>query len=510
MVAQNYDPAVRFTPKNLEVMRFVSHQVAMAIRSKRHEVELQRYVGLLRTTFESTDDGILIVEKEGRVLATNDRFIKMWCIPDSIARTKDDERMLRFVQDQLKDPEAFILKVRALYENPELTSFDRIEFKDGRFFERFSQPFYLEDRIAGRIWSFRDVTERTRAEMALNKSERELKSIINSAKDAIFVKDLDGRYLLVNDAMGPLFHLPSPVLVGKTDQELLKDEEARTTALSDRKVLDGKIIEEEEIWTIAGDTLTFGVVKAPLKDEHGQVIGICGIARDTTERRRVEKALKDANESLNLLSSITRHDVLNQLMVIRGYSDLVRAALKDQKMLEYMDKVERATRNIRTQILFTRDFQRLGMAAPKWQSVEEMLDRALTSLEVGNRDISVDLSGLELLADPMLEKVFYNLLDNTLRHGEGATRISVTCKRQDSSMLLVYEDDGTGVKDEEKERIFERGFGRNTGLGLFLVRLILNITGIKVRENGEYGKGARFEMSVPDGTYRFREWDDEH
>jgi signal transduction histidine kinase len=129
-------------------------------------------------------------------------------------------------------------------------------------------------------------------------------------------------------------------------------------------------------------------------------------------------------------------------------------------------------------------------------------------MEAERMEISVDLGGLELYADPMLEKVFYNLIDNTLRHSEKATRITVSCTRQGNDLLLTYEDDGNGVSPEDKERIFERGFGKNTGLGLFLVRLILNITNIKVREVGEFGKGVRFEMLVPDGAYRFMEWDD--
>ncbi|MCU0862076.1 MAG: PAS domain-containing sensor histidine kinase, partial [Methanomassiliicoccales archaeon] len=416
--------------------------------------------------------------------------------------------MLEFVTDQLKHPDAFFSKVRQLYSDPKLTSFDRIEFKDGRFFERYSQPFFLDDQAAGRIWSFRDVTERTRAEIALNESERELKSIINSAEDVIFVKGLDGRYIMANDAMGRLFHLPTVELIGMRDEDIMGGETAEANARSDLDVLEGRTLEVEAVWRIGEDARNFGIVKAPLKDDLGKVVGICSIARDTTERRKVERALKEANESLNLLSSITRHDVLNQLMVIRGYSDLVRAALKDQKLIDYMDKVERATRNIRTQILFTRDFQRLGTTAPKWQTVEELLDRALTNLEIGQVDVSVDLAGLEVLGDPMMEKVFYNLLDNTIRHGEGATRVSVSCCREGDSLLVIYEDNGVGVRDEDKERIFERGFGKNTGLGLFLVRLILNVTGIKVREIGEYGKGIRFELTVPDGAYRYREWDD--
>ncbi len=508
MAAQSYKPERVFSAQQLEVLCFVSGQIAMAIERKRKEMELKHYVGLLKSTFESTDDGLLIVDRQGKILAFNERFAKMWCIPETILRTREDKRMLGFVQDQLLHPDTFMQRVHELYDEPSRTSMDIIEFKDRRFFERYSQPFYLEKDIAGRIWSFRDVTERTWAEEALNKSERELKYIINSAKDAIYVKDLAGRYIMANEAMGSLFHMLPGLIHGKGDVDLFGAEAADINARSDQRVLAGSSVEEEVIWNIDGALRHFSVIKVPLKDEMGQVFGICGIARDSTERKQVEKALKDANESLNLLSSITRHDVLNQLMVIRGYSDLVRGSLKDQKLLDYMDKVERATRNIRQQIVFTRDFQRLGMAEPRWQSVEDLLDKALTTMEAERMEISVDLGGLELYADPMLEKVFYNLIDNTLRHSEKATRIAVTCNRQGNDLLLVYEDDGNGVSPEDKERIFERGFGKNTGLGLFLVRLILNITKIKVREVGEFGKGVRFEMLVPDGAYRFMEWDD--
>ena len=116
-----------------------------------------------------------------------------------------------------------------------------------------------------------------------------------------------------------------------------------------------------------------------------------------------------------------------------------------------------------------------------------------------------DLDNLEIYGDPMIEKVFINLIDNSLRHGEHVSHIRFSYSRPgDSTVLIVYEDNGAGVPTSLKERIFEKGFGKNTGFGLFLSREILAITGLTIKENGNQGQGARFEISVPDGRFRFR------
>ena len=115
-----------------------------------------------------------------------------------------------------------------------------------------------------------------------------------------------------------------------------------------------------------------------------------------------------------------------------------------------------------------------------------------------------DVRGVEIYADPLLEKVFYNLLDNTLRHGGNAIRVNISDRETSSTLVLVFEDNGVGVPAADKDRIFERGFGKNNELGLFLVREILTITGITIKESGIKGEGARFEITVPEGAYRFR------
>ena len=115
-----------------------------------------------------------------------------------------------------------------------------------------------------------------------------------------------------------------------------------------------------------------------------------------------------------------------------------------------------------------------------------------------------ELGSLEVYGDPMLEKVFGNLVDNSLRHGEHVSLIRFSYQKSgDKELLIVYEDNGAGVSDEDKERIFQKGFGKNTGFGLFLSREILGITGLSMKENGRPGTGARFEIVVPEGKFRF-------
>jgi signal transduction histidine kinase len=154
-------------------------------------------------------------------------------------------------------------------------------------------------------------------------------------------------------------------------------------------------------------------------------------------------------------------------------------------------------------IQFTKEYEEIGFHAPKWQDCHTILDTVSKQAALGKVEVKNDLCvGAEVFADPLIIKVFYNLMDNAVRYGGKITTIRFSAEGRGDEKIFVCEDDGDGVPAGEKKKIFERGFGKNTGMGLFLAREILDITGITITETGEPGKGARFEMKVPKGAWR--------
>jgi PAS domain S-box-containing protein len=227
------------------------------------------------------------------------------------------------------------------------------------------------------------------------------------------------------------------------------------------------------------------------------------VVRDITERKQAEDAIKKANKQVSLLTSITRHDILNQLTMLEGYITRLKKLPGDDNFAGMIQKEENIVRTIHSQIVFTRIYQNVGVQPPQWKNVKTSISSVLVTANVGNVAVVLNTGNLEIYADLLIEKVFFNLIENALRHGKHVTRICVSYQQAEKNVVLTIEDDGIGVPEQDKEQIFTRGYGKNTGYGLFLTREILAITGITIKETGKPGKGARFEMIVPEDAYRF-------
>lgn len=237
-------------------------------------------------------------------------------------------------------------------------------------------------------------------------------------------------------------------------------------------------------------------------DADGAPERVAGMHMDITQEHEIVEALAEAKKKIILLSSVTRHDILNQVSVILMCDELVRgdngrAPMPPEKADHYWDMANTAAHTIERLISFTRDYDALGMEPPRWQSLATVVRNAEILLHGTGVPVTLTCGGIEVFADPLFEKVIYNLLENVRRHGDGANRVTIAFADGEGGGELTVSDDGRGVPPDKKERIFERGYGTNTGLGLYLSREMLGITGITITECGTCGKGAVFRLVIP-------------
>lgn len=241
-------------------------------------------------------------------------------------------------------------------------------------------------------------------------------------------------------------------------------------------------------------------------ENHGNGDGTPGSDSVRESRKEGNEELRAEIEflkkKLQLVGSITRHDVLNQMTAIVGYTELLEMMITDEKLKTYIEREKVAVDKIRRLFQFAKDYQNLAAEPPRWQSLENAIRRALEVFDNPAVRVIPPVGQVAVLADNLLDKVFLQLFENTIRHGKTATEVRITFEDHGTHALVIVEDNGEGIPAADKERIFERGYGKGTGWGLFLAREILAITGITITENGEPGKGARFVITLPGGTYR--------
>jgi PAS domain S-box-containing protein len=358
--------------------------------------------------------------------------------------------------------------------------------------------------IVGNLFS--DLFSRLRAQERLLENEERFRTLIESSHDCYIRVTASPRKV---DYISPSCER----LIGYTPEEILGDPDfiERAVHPDDRETLRA-LLEE------GGGTSTECTLRVRRKDGHytwievsaipvygnkGQPVAFHYAIHDIDAWKQAEAALIRANKKLNLMNNIVRHDILNQVTVVLGHLALLREQPLDPTVTGALDRIEVAAEIIKSQIGFTRDYQELGVRAPQWFPVRTVVEEAVKTLRPRGVSISTDLDDLYVYADPLLSSVFYNLLENSMRHGKTVTEIRVTAAPDDGGARIIWEDNGIGIPVEDKPRIFDRGFGSHTGLGLFLAKEVLAITGITIQETGIPGKGARFEILVPRGAARF-------
>ena len=360
--------------------------------------------------------------------------------------------------------------------------------------------FDREGILTGVVGVTRDISWRRKAELALRESEQKFSTVFRSSPVSLtLVSAKDGICVDVNDAFVRESGYSREDVIGRIASEigLFADPSEADQVFSLLKNHGQVKNLEIRFRTKSGETQTC-LFSASVLQMGNDMFVLSGV-ENITPRKSMENALRLANRQLNLLGGITRHDILNKVSIILGYVEIAKEEVSEPSILDYLKKVESATRAIQSQIDFTRMYKDLGTRQPQWIALASAMPYHHVPSHIS---LKVDVEGIDLNADPMLEKVFYNLLDNSIRHGERVTEISVSAHMAGHDLALVWEDNGIGIPADEKEKIFERGYGKNSGLGMFLVREILSLTGITIQEKGEPGKGVRFEMIVPRGGFR--------
>jgi PAS domain S-box-containing protein len=502
------------TPEKLADGSIVWHGFNTDITErKRIEEALASSEQFLGNVIEQSPVSQWISDSEGTLMKMNQACRELFGITDEEAVGK-----YNLLKDNLIEAQGFMALVGDVFEKGESARFtidydvrrvEHIEVKGAthRILDVVVSPIKdIHGKITNALVEHMDITERMRAEEMMRTSEEKYRQLVDLAQEGILMTDADAVFRFVNPKMADMLGYHVDEMVGKPLFQFMNEqaaELARRKFEDRRRGLTGRY--ELDFLRKDGTLLRTSIGVTPVKDKDGDFSGSLAVVADITDRKRYEEALEIANQKLRLLGQVTRHDALNQLAVLMGWLQIAQESVIEPPVQEYLKNMRTAAETVTRQLDFTGDYQKMGVAKPEWIDVKTAFLNGAAGFSPSKLAKSVHVDGLEVYADMMFEKIFHNLIDNSIRHGKKATEIRVHYKKKGNGVSLVYEDDGVGIPVDEKGRLFLRGSGTHSGFGLFMVRSILGITGITIEENGIPGHGVRFEMHVPSNGFRVRE-----
>ena len=487
--------------------------------------ELTRTTSLLRATLEATADGLLVVDRSGKVAVRNARLLSLWSTPADVAASDDDEKLLESAMSQLEDPAGFLQRVRELYAIPEAESFDILHFKDGRVFERYSIPQKVGDEVVGRVWSFRDVTDRERLlrraefladaghllgslniEKALDGVARLSVPILGERCAVDLLTDVGGpRRLLVveRDSGHPVrTELPRAVLAGRP---LVYEVES----LSYLSVpLPGRVSLYGVITFVAGSERRYGSSDLDLAQELARRISMA------IENAQLYRGAKEALQAREEFLSIAAHEIRGPITSLHlsvqalrkepAATDRMRRLLDvierdDRQLIRLVDELLDVTRIRSGRLHFDLEPVDLGEVMHEVTTIlGPELARSGSSLSVSTRG---DLVGF--WDRTRLGQVVTNLVSNAIKYGLGKP-IEVDARGESEIATLAVHDHGIGIDPRQREHIFDpfaravsaRNYG-GLGLGLYIVRTIVDGLGGKVEVASTPHQGSTFTVMLP-------------
>jgi PAS domain S-box-containing protein len=480
---------------------------------KRREKELKRTRRLIERTQESASIGWWEVDLVDEALTWSDEVYRIHEMPvaepvevaDGIDFYHPDDRdAIETAFERLRtEGEPYDLELRIVTATGET-----------RWVRAIGDPQFDDaGDVVGALGLFQDITERKEYETALESTREELRKIIDLVPDPIFVKDREGEYLLANEATAAAYGKTPEEVEGKTEGGIIPNaDDSEAFRQDDLEVIESgepKRIAEETLTTAAGETRIFQTTKIPYQTSESAEHAVLGYARDVTDLMEYERTLEEQRDSLKLLNQVVRHDIRNQLMVVESYTELLEESLPDEQSRTYARTVIGAARQAADITETAKDVTDVLL-----QAESDMTPVALRTELVGqveqvrsNEDraaITVDgpIPDVTVLADDLLEAVFRNLLTNAVVHNDKETaEITVSTTVSDEAVRVSIADNGPGIADDHRERIFDEGEkgleSGGTGIGLYLVGTLVEKYGGDVWVGDNDPVGSVFTVELP-------------
>jgi len=472
---------------------------------KQAEDRIASALSMLSATLESTADGIIVVDSRGNPAAHNRKFIDMWNLTEAPNLLREAGALWQYMAGQVVESTSFIAQMLGQDMEPDAILQDTFDCRDGRVFERNSQPTIVSGRHAGRVWSFRDVTQRIRAERELQKSRNLLHYVIEAAEDSIFARDLKGNYLLVNSAAASAIGKRPEELIGRNVADFSEDDHLNTLKGHDLEIIaQGKAITYEHALPGTDPVRTALTTKAPLRDDRGQVIGIVGIGRDITERKRIEETLRnlsnyviEAQETERRRVALELHDGVNQMLSAAKFKILSAERKLADPTKSVADEVAQARELINKTIAEVRNISKnlrpsvlddLGFITALQSLCQEFSERTGIVMNLSCDELS---ERLPRQIEVTLFRIIQESLNNIEKHS-GATSVEIFFILTETDVNVTVRDNGTGF---DPDVLSQRKEGSHLGL-VGMKERAGYVSGTATIESWP-GKGTTVRVSIP-------------
>jgi PAS domain S-box-containing protein len=348
-----------------------------------------------------------------------------------------------------------------------------------------------------------DAVTRKKAEKACFQAR-----LLNSVGQAIIATDVKGNVTYWNHAAERLYGWKKAEVLGCNVIDILIEETHKEQASEIiQRLIAGEQWSGELVVKRSDDTLFPAILTAsPITDDEGELVGIIGVSTDISEQKWMQEVFNEAiskvvelNEKLQVVESLTRHDIRNKLSALNGRIFLIKKRLSNNlEALTQLKEMESISQQMLRILEFEKYYVQVGSEELRNTDVERYLSEAASLFsDLKGATLINECHGLTVLADSLLRQLFYNLIDNTLKYGKKVSLIRAHYEDEGKQVKLVYEDDGVGIPDDEKKQLFQEGYGKGTGYGLYLIKRICEAYGWTIQETGRRGQGAQFTMTIP-------------